>query len=100
MPDSEESREDWERELVDLQRGITPAEGLRRSQILTKKLSATPAPIVDLAHLLKFLFGVVFFVISFLAFSSGIRYGSAFAGLAFIVGCYLAIAAVQGHRKV
>ena len=99
MHESEGSREEWERELVDVQRGITPAEGLRRSQILTKKLGATPAPITDFAHLLKFFFGVAFLVISFLAFSSGIRYGHAFAGFAFIVGCYLAVAAVQGNRK-
>jgi hypothetical protein len=41
MDDQEESREEWEKELIDSQRGVTPAEGLRAGQIFAKKLSAT-----------------------------------------------------------
>jgi hypothetical protein len=53
MPDPEESREESEKEIIDVQHGVTFPEGLRRAQIVAKKLSSSPAPISDFAHLVR-----------------------------------------------
>ena len=68
MGDHEESREDWEKEFVDVQRHYTFADGLRSSQIVAKKLSATPAPIPDVAHLVRLLLSVVLLAVAFSSF--------------------------------
>ena len=66
----EESREKWEQELADVQRTVTFDQGLRSVQIIAKKLSVTPAPIPDFAHLLRYLLSGVFLVAACLVFSS------------------------------
>jgi len=62
MDDREESREEWEKELIDVQLGVTFADELRQAQIITKKLSASPAPIPDFTHLVMLLLGGTFLV--------------------------------------
>ncbi|MFZ3263094.1 MAG: hypothetical protein WA172_03775 [Terriglobales bacterium] len=53
MPAQEESREEWEKEIIDVQHSVTFPEELRSAQIIAKKLSSTPAPIPDFAHFIR-----------------------------------------------
>jgi hypothetical protein len=46
----EESREEWEKELIDAQRGFTFDEGLRQAQIITKR--NFPPPVLQSRTLL------------------------------------------------
>ena len=66
----EQSREQWEKEFADVQRNVTPADDLRAGQIIAKKLSASPAPIADLPHLIRYLLCGVLLVVGFLILSS------------------------------
>jgi hypothetical protein len=99
MHNREESREEWEKELIDVQRGITFDEGLRRAQIITKKLSATPAPIPDFARLVMLLLTGAFLVVAFLIFSSDVSHKSALGVAALAVTCCLGVAAFRRRRK-
>jgi hypothetical protein len=99
MDDQEESREEWEKELIDSQRGVTPAEGLRAGQIFAKKLSATPAPIPDFAHLVMLVLSGTFIGIAFLVFSSDISRKTALGVAALATGCCLGVAAFRRHRQ-
>jgi hypothetical protein len=99
MEDREESREEWEKELVDVQRGITFDEGLRRAQIITKKLSDTPAPIPDFAHLIMLLLCGALVVVAFFVFSSDIRYKTELGVAVLTAGCCLGVAAFRRPRS-
>ena len=98
MEDREESHEEWEQELIDAQRGITFDEGLRQAQIVAKRLSATPAPIPDFAHLVMLLLNGVFLVVAFFVFSSDIRYKVELGTAVLMAGCCLGVAAFRRHR--
>jgi hypothetical protein len=87
MSDREESREEWEQEIKDVQRGVTFPEGLRRAQIISKRLSATPAPIPDFVHFLRFLLSGVFLGIGFLVLSSDIPHNKLLGLAVVIAGC-------------
>ncbi len=99
MADREDSREAWEQELVDAQRGITFEEGRRRSEIITKKLSASSAPIADFAHLLMLLFASVFFAVAFLIFSSEMVHNIAVGLVVLAAGLTLLVAAFWRTRR-
>jgi hypothetical protein len=99
MHNLEESREEWEKEFVDVQRTITFDQGLRSVQIISKKLSATPAPISDFAHLLMLLVSGGFLVAAFLVFSSNVSH-KVILGIAILsAGGYLGVAAFRWPRK-
>jgi hypothetical protein len=53
MPDREESREEWEKEIIDVQHSVTFPEALRSAQIIAKN-SASPAPVQDFPHPVRF----------------------------------------------
>jgi hypothetical protein len=95
MHDQEESREEWEKELVDIQRGVTFEEGLRRTQIITKRLSATTAPIPDFSHLVMLLLSAVFLAITFFVFSSDIPHKITVGVASLAVSCCLGVAAIR-----
>jgi hypothetical protein len=99
MDDPEEPREEWEKELRDVQHGITFSEGLRSTQIIAKRLSASPAPISDFAHLVRLFLSGTFLVIGFLAFSSDIAHRTALGVAALAAGCCLGIAAFRWPRQ-
>lgn len=99
MTNHEESREEWEQELIDVQRGVTFDAGLRRAQIITKKFSATPAPIPDFAHLVMLILSGAFLVVAFELFSSSVHHKTLFSILALTASCCLGIAAFQRFRK-
>lgn len=99
MDDHEESREEWEKEFVDVQRHYTFADGLRSSQIIAKKLSATPAPIPDFAHLVRLLLSVVLLAGGFLIFSSHIPHNTVLGLAVLAAGCFLAISAFRWFHK-
>jgi hypothetical protein len=99
MTKHEESREEWEQEISDVQRGVTFPDGLRRAQIISKKASATPAPIPDFAHFVRFLLSGVSLGIGFLILSSEIPHKTALGVAVLVTGCCLGIAAFRWTRK-
>jgi hypothetical protein len=99
MADREESRKEWERELIDVQHSVTFDQELRCAEIITKKLSATPAPIPDFAHLLMLLFSGAFLVATFLLFSTDIRHKTLLGLVALSVSICFAIAAFRRSRN-
>lgn len=99
MTEHEESREEWQQELSDVQHSVTFPEGLRSAQIISKRASASPAPIPDLNHLVRFLLSILFLGIGFLIFSSEIAYKMAFGMVALAIGCCLGITAFRWTRR-
>jgi len=98
MEDREESRKEWERELIDVQRSVTFDQEVRCAQIVTKKLSATPAPIPDFAHLLMLIFSGAFLGATFLLFSTDIQHKTLLGLVALSVSICLGIAAFRRSR--
>jgi hypothetical protein len=99
MGDHEESREDWEKEFVDVQRHYTFADGLRSSQFVAKKLSGTPAPIPDFAHLVRLLLGGVLLAGALLIFSSDIPHNTVLGLALLATSCFLGISAFRWLHK-
>ena len=99
MSDGEQSREEWEQEIKDVQRSITFPERLRQAQIISKRASATPAPIPDFAHLLRFVFSGVFLTIGFFVFSSDIPHRTLLGVVTLTAGCGLGVSAFRLSRK-
>jgi hypothetical protein len=95
----EQSREEWEKEFIDVQRHYTFADGLRSSQIVARKLSATPAPISDFAHLVRLLLSGILLAIGFVAFSGDIPYNTALGIAILIAGCCLGATAFRWTSK-
>ena len=94
-----QSREEWEQEFIDVQHSLGPAEGLRASQIIAKKLSVSPAPIPDFAHLVRLLLSGMFLAGAFLIFSSDTSYKTALGLAALAAACYLGITAFRSPRR-
>ncbi len=99
MPDQEESREEWEKEFIDVQHSVTFPEELRSAQIIAKKLSATPAPIQDFSHLVRLFISGILLVVGFVVFSSDVPHKTAFGVAALAASCYLGVAAFRWPRK-
>jgi hypothetical protein len=99
MHEQEESREEWEKDLIDVQHGVTPAEGLRAGQIITKKLCVSPAPIQDFPHLVRLLLSGILLVIGFVVFSSDIPQKAALGVAALAASCCLGVSAFRWSRK-
>jgi len=99
MRDHDESREEWEKELIDVQRGITFDQGRRRAEIITRKLSATPAPIADFAHLVMLLFSAALLVVAFVVFSSDSLHKTRLSIAIVAASCGLVVGAVRWRRK-
>ncbi|MFZ3341116.1 MAG: hypothetical protein WA609_05375 [Terriglobales bacterium] len=85
--------------MIDVQRGITFDQGMRSAEIITKKLSATPAPIPDLAHLLMLLFSGAFLAATFLLFSTDIQHKTTLGIAALTISLGLGVAAFWRFRK-
>jgi hypothetical protein len=99
MDNREQSRQEWEQELRDVQRNVTPGDDLRSAQIIAKNLSASPAPIPDFPHLVRLLLSGVLLVIGFAAFSSDIPHKFALGVAALAASCCLGLAAFRWPRK-
>ena len=99
MDDQKQSREEWEKEFIDVQRHYTFNDGMRSNQIIAKKLSATPAPVPDFAHLVRLLLSGILLVIGFVAFSANIPHNTALGVAILIAGCCLAITAFRWAAK-
>ena len=99
MHDREESREEWEKEFSDIQHGVTPADGLRAGQIIAKRLSASPAPILDFAHLVRLLLSGVFLACGFFVCSSDIPHKTALGVVVLATGCCLGVSSFRWPRK-
>jgi len=99
VDDQEQTREEWEKEFVDVQRHYTFADGLRSSQIVAKKLSATPALIPDFAHLVRLLLGGILLVIGFIALSADIPHNTALGVAILAAACCLGAAAFRWTSK-
>jgi hypothetical protein len=93
------SREDWEKELVDVQHGVTFTDGLRRAQIISEKFSASPAPIPDSAHLFRGLVSGVLLAVAVVILSSDVPYKVWLGGAALMAGCCLGATAFRWERK-
>jgi hypothetical protein len=90
-----ECREEWEKEIRDVQYGLTFPDGLRQLQIISKGASASPAPIPDFAHFVRLLISPVFLATGVLAFSSDIPYKTPIGVAALIAGCFLVFSAFR-----
>jgi len=99
MPDREDSREEWEKELIDVQHSVTFPEELRSAQIIAKKLSASPAPIKDLSHLVRLFICGILLVVGFVVFSSDIPHKIALGVAALAASCFLGVTAFRWPRK-
>jgi len=99
MERQEQSRDEWEREFIDVQHSLGPAEGLRASQIIAKKLSTSPAPIADASHLIRLILSGVLLVIGFLVFSSSIPYKLWVGSVTLVGACYSGVTAFRRKSK-
>ncbi|MGA9354954.1 MAG: hypothetical protein WBV46_14785 [Terriglobales bacterium] len=99
MENSEESREVWEKELIDVQHTLTFEEGRRSAQIIAKKLAAAPAPIPDFAHLVMLLLSGCFLVVTFLLLSSDIQHKAPFSVVALATSLCLGVAAFRRSKN-
>ncbi len=99
MPDREDSREEWEKEIVDVQHSVTFPEELRSAQIIAKKLSASPAPIQDFSHLVRLFISGILLVVGFVVFSSDSPHKIALGVAALAGSCCLGAAAFRSPRK-
>lgn len=94
----EKSREEWERNLRDVQNGVTPGGWLRADQIMARKLSVSPAPIRNLASLIAFVASCAFLGIAVAIFSSNAPNRVALGSAALLIGFCIAIA-VSAHNR-
>ena len=94
-----QSREEWEKELRDVQRNVTPGDDLRSAQIIARNLSATPAPIQDFAHLLMLLLGCILLVMSFGVFFSNIPHKTALGIAVLAASCCLGVSTFRWPHK-
>jgi hypothetical protein len=99
MPDREESREEWEKEIIDVQHSLTFPEEMRSAQIIAKKLSTSPAPISDFAHLLRLLLSAILLIGGFVVFSSEVPHKVALGVASLAASCCLGVAAFRWPRK-
>jgi hypothetical protein len=99
MDHGEQSREEWEQEFKDVQHSVGPAEGLRASQIIAKKLAATPGTIPDAAHLIRGILGGALLVGAFEILSSGVANRAWFGIAALAAGLCLLLSSVQWKSK-
>jgi len=99
MMDLENSREQWEQEISDVQDAITPARSLRAAQILAKRASATAAPIRDRLHLIRFLLSPLLLAGGFLILSADIPYKSAVGSATIVIGLGFLGSAFNRSRK-
>ena len=99
MPDQEESRDAWEKEIIDVQHSLTFPEGLRSAQIIAKKLSTSPAPIQDFSHLLRLFISGILLVVGFVVFSSDIPHKIALGVAALVASCFLGGTAFRWPRR-
>jgi hypothetical protein len=93
----EQSRQDWEQELREIQQSVTPEQGLRAAHLISKRSSG--ALISDFAHLLRFLLGALLLTLGIVTFNFSIPHNLPVGLSALIVGCYLAFSALHQHRK-
>jgi hypothetical protein len=99
MSDPEESREEWEKEIIDVQHSVTFPEELRSAQIIAKNLSASPAPIQDFSHLVRLFLSGILLVVGFVVFSSDIPHKIALGVAAMAASCFLGSTAFRWARK-
>jgi hypothetical protein len=97
MNKREQSREEWEQEIREMQQNITPAEAPWAAHYVAKKGSR--APIQDMPHLLRLLPGGVLLVLGFSAFSFHTPRSAVFAASALAIGCYLGFTGFRWNHK-
>jgi hypothetical protein len=97
MDKREKSREEWERELIEDQYNILPADGSRVGHIMAKR-STSPAPIQDFAHLIGFLVSAILLGIGLEVFFADIAHKVALGSAALIAGCCLGVATFRWKR--
>src|SRR5712692_2444764 len=98
MDQREKSREEWEREFIDDQHNIIPADGLRVGHIMAKR-STSPAPIRDFASLIGFLVSAVLLGVGVEVFHADIPHKMVLGATVLIAGCGLCAAALLRNRK-
>jgi hypothetical protein len=97
MTNQEESREEWEQGLREVQQNITPAQGLRAAHHVAKRNSSAPIP--DFAHLARLVLGGALLALEITAFSSRIPHSTAVGASTLIAGCYVGFTAFRWKRK-
>jgi hypothetical protein len=86
MDKREKSRAQWESDFREDQYNIIPADGSRVGHIIAKR-SASPAPIPDFAHLVRYLLSGVFLVGACLVYSSELPHKVAIGSAILIASC-------------
>jgi hypothetical protein len=100
MDQREKSREEWEREFREDQYNIIPADGSRVGHIMAKR-SSTPAPIPDVAHLLRLLLSGILLIAGFVVlFSSDTPHRAVLGVASLIASLSLGVTAFRWPRKL
>ncbi len=89
----EQSRQEWEQEIREIQQNITPAEGLRAAHHVAKGTSGAPIP--DLAHFIRLVLGGALLGLGIVAFSSRLPHSNAIGVAALTAGFFLAYTALR-----
>lgn len=98
MDQREKSREKWEREFIQDQYNILPADGSRVGHIMAKR-SSTPAPIPDFAHFVRGLVSGAIIAIAVTILSSNSPHKVSLGLTALTAGCCLGATAFRWSRK-
>jgi hypothetical protein len=97
MRNEEQSRQEWEQELREIQQSVTPEQGLRTAHLISKRSSG--ALISDFAHLVRFFLGSLLLALGIIALSFPIPHNLPIGLSAGIAGCYLAFSALRQNSK-
>lgn len=98
MRNEEQSPQEWEQELREMQQSVTPEQGLRAAQLISQRMPGA-APISDFAHLVRFLLGALLLALGIAAFNLSIPHNLALGLATLVVGFYLAYSALRQNRK-
>jgi len=97
MDKREQSREQWEQEIREMQQNITPAEAPWAAHYIAKKSSAAPIP--DLAHLVRLVLGGILLALGINTFSFHIPHGTIFALVVVAIGGCLGFTGFHWNHK-
>ena len=97
MDKREQSRQQWEQEIMERQHNVTPAEQLRTAHHVAK--SGAGAPIVNFAHLARLVLGAALLALALRFFSSGSPYSTALGVVALAAGCYLGFTGLRSKHE-
>jgi hypothetical protein len=97
MDKQEQSRQEWEKEIREVQGNITPDGEFRAAHYIAKKSSSGPIP--DVAHLVRLVLGCTLVALGIRAFSSEIPHSAAIGVAVLAAGVCLGFTGFRWTRK-